>query len=246
MIDVKNMRWSFSRLNSFYTCKLAWKKTYIDKEKGDNNCFAQYGLLVHEILEKYAKEDLAVFELPNEFEKDFVEKITYDFPPNKYVDLFESYHNEGIDYFNNFDGFDEFKILGVEKEIKFKLDDYEFIGYIDLLLEDKSGNIIVFDHKSKSGFKSKKEKAEYARQLYLYSIPVIDEIKKYPTKLIFNTFRKQKLIEVPFVLKDFEEAKKWAIDTIELIAKEENFEENPDMFNCNYLCNHRYNCDCKA
>ena len=242
MVDVRSMKWSFSRLNSFYSCKHAWFRSYILKERGLGNSFANYGTMVHEIFEKYAKGQLEIFELSDEFEKQF-ESNVWDFPPNRYVDLCESYKNQGIDYFNNFDGFDDYKILGVEKEINFEIDGYKFIGYIDSLLENKEGNLIIQDFKSKASFKSKAEKKEYARQLYLYSIPIIEEYNKYPTKLIFNMFRKQNIVEIPFDIKALEEAKEWALNTIKLISKEEKFEANINEFFCNQLCNHREICE---
>lgn len=235
------MVWSFSRLNSFHGCKHAWYRSYILKERGEGNSFAEYGLLVHAIFEAYAKGDLEVYELVNEFEKQYDSKV-WDFPPNKYVDLSESYKNQGIEYFTNFDGFDDYKIIGIEKKIEFKIDDYKFIGYVDSLLEDKNNNLIIQDYKSKAKFKSKKEKKEYARQLYIYAIPIIDEYKKYPSKLIFNMFRKNEIVEIPFNKKDLEEARKWVLDTIEMISKEKKFEAKVDSFMCSQLCNHRFQC----
>jgi hypothetical protein len=242
LVDVKAMQWSFSRLNSFHGCKHAWYRSYILKERGEGNSFAEYGLLVHAIFEAYAKGDLEVYELVDEFEKQYDSKV-WDFPPNKYVDLSESYKNQGIEYFTNFDGFDDYKIIGIEKKIEFKIEDYKFIGYIDSLLEDKDENLIIQDYKSKAKFKSKKEKKEYARQLYIYTIPIIEEYKKNPYKLIFNMFRKNEIVEIPFNIKDLEEAKKWVLDTIGMISKEKNFDATVNDFFCNQLCNHRATCE---
>jgi hypothetical protein len=236
------MVWSFSRLNSFHGCKHAWYRSYVLKEKGVNNSFAEYGTMVHEIFERYAQGELEVYELVNEFDQQYESRV-WDFPPNKYVNLVESYKNQGIDYFTNFDGFDDYKILGIEKKINFELEGFKFVGFIDSLLEDKNKNIIVQDFKSKASFKSKKEKKEYGRQLYLYSSNMVEEYGKYPDKLVFNMFRKNNIEEIPFNINDFEEAKKWALNTIELISKEKDFEAKVDDFFCSQLCNFRYECE---
>ena len=86
------------------------------------------------------------------YEKHFNDKIPHDFPPNKYVDIRQSYYDKGIEYLNNIDlDLDRYEILGVEKEIHFKIEDKDFVGYIDLLVKDKeTGEIIIIDHKSAS------------------------------------------------------------------------------------------------
>jgi hypothetical protein len=211
------------------------------KERGEGNSFAEYGTLVHQIFEDYTSGKLEVYELVDEFERQYDSRV-WDFPPNKYVDLSESYKNQGIEYFTTFDGFDNYKILGTEKKLNFEIGGYKITGYIDSILEDENENIIIQDYKSKAKFKSKLEKKEYARQLYIYAIEIINEYKKNPSKLIFNMFRKGEIVEIPFNIKELEEAKKWVLDTIDAISKEENFEATVNDFFCNTLCNHRSQC----
>lgn len=242
MINIDDFVWSFSRLNSFHGCKHAWYNSYVLKDRGQSNSFAEYGKLVHQIFEDYTSGKLEIYELVDEFEKQYDSNV-WDFPPNKYVDLSESYRNQGVEYFTTFEGFDDYKILGTEKKIDFEIEGYKFVGYIDSLLEDEYGNMIVQDYKSEAKFKSKKEKKEYARQLYLYSVPLIEEYKKNPSKLVFNMFRKQVMEEIKFDIKDLEEAKKWAIDTIKAVSVEEKFPATINDFFCNQLCNMRNVCE---
>lgn len=62
----------------------------------------------------------------------FFDEVIEEFPPNKYVDMQQTYYEKGLDYFNNIDLiFDDYEILGVEKEVRFKIDEYDFIGFID-------------------------------------------------------------------------------------------------------------------
>ena len=68
---IGTMTYSFSRLNSFFTCPYEWHRVYIDCCDKENSAMAQYGTLMHEILEKYAKGELSVFELSTYYEDHF-------------------------------------------------------------------------------------------------------------------------------------------------------------------------------
>lgn len=100
----------------------------------------------------------------------------------------ESYHDNGRDYFENWNGFpDNWELVESEKEIHLDINGNAFIGFIDLIVRDKNtGKYIIVDHKSKSKFKNDEEQAEYARQLYLYSLHIKEAFGEYPTQLIFN------------------------------------------------------------
>lgn len=245
MNNIDNFVWSFSRINSFINgCKYAWKLQYLDGIPSENNFFGEYGSYMHSILEKYSKNELLIFELSDYYKQHYHEMIIHSAPPNDYVDLDKKYFQKGLEYLNSFDGFDKFGniILGVEKEVKFKIDNYDFIGYIDLLIKNNNNDIIMIDHKSKSAFKSKKELSEYLRQLYIYSIPVEQEYGKLPKKLIFNMFREGIIVEKEFNIKDYQEAKTWAIQSIEKIKQETEFKPKIDDFFCSHICGYRHQC----
>lgn len=236
-------KWSFSRLNAFNTCKYMFYITYIEGNRGEDNSFAQYGTLVHDILEKYATGEYLIFELSDKFIDNFNKVITYDFPPNKFVDLKENYFKQGKAYFDNFDGWEMYKIITAEEEVEFKIDGYKLGGFIDLLVRNVlTDELEVIDHKSKSGFKNKEEKNHYLLQLYLYSIPIKEKYGQYPNKLKFNMFRKGKWEEEEFKYAKLEMAKQWVIDTIKNIEKETEFAPTKDDFFCKYLCSHRNTC----
>lgn len=211
---------------------------YIFGLRGDENAFAQSGKLAHSILERYAKGELELFELSEVFEKEFQETVTEKFP-KFFKDLRSIYYNDTLKYFNNFEGFGNYKILAVEDRFKTEIDDWIFIGIIDLLLEDENGNIIIEDHKSKSSFKNKAEQKKYARQLYLYAHYIIKKYGKRPIKLVFNMFRKQDLVEIPFSDEDYNEALSWARNTVTKIREEEDYKPTYDEFFCNNLCDFR-------
>ena len=246
------MTWSFSRLNSFYNCPYEWKLRYIDCNKSENGFFGEYGSLIHKILEKYEKGELSLFELNDYYEEHFSESVPHDAPPNKYVDIKQSYYEKGLDYFNNIDlDLDKYEVLGVEKEVRFQIAGKDFVGYIDLLLKEKeTGKIIILDHKSasikilKNGKVSKSDQEhvrEFIRQLCLYAIPVIEEYG-HVDELWWNLFKDKNWLKMPFNKEDYDEAIQWAEDTLKLIETEKEWlPNNSSSYYCNYLCGQRNN-----
>ena len=246
------MLWSFSRLNSFYTCAYEWKRKYIECEYGENGFFGEFGSHCHSLLEGYAKGEISIFEISQLYEDEFNNVVVHDAPPNKYADIRQSYFDKGLEYFNNIDlDLENYEILGVEKEVRFKIAGKDFIGFIDLLLRDKRDEtIVILDHKSaslkfkKNGEISKTDAEhflEFKRQLYLYSMPVIEEYGKVDY-LEWNMFKDQKKIRIEWNEDEYKEAINWAKETIEKIEKENLWLPNPDYYYCHYLCSQRNNC----
>jgi len=245
------MIWSFSRLNSFYNCPYEWKLHYLDCNKSANSSFGQYGSFCHLCLEKYAKGELSMFDIAEYYEENYEKEVTEKFPKNKYVDIGQSYYDKGLEYFSNIDlDLNNYEILGVEKKVEFNVGKYPMVGYIDLLLKDKdTGDITILDHKSasikilKNGNISKPDQQhflEFKRQLYLYSMPVIEEYG-HVEFLEWNMFKDQNHIKIPWVKEEYEEAIKWAEDTIHLIEQEEEWKPNVDWYYCHNLCGQRFN-----
>ena len=252
-IDI--MEFSFSRVNSFYKCLYGAYLHYIEGIEDEDNAFGQYGHFLHEINEKILKHELDILEAPQYYTKYYKDKVTCDFPPNSYVDLGEKAYNDGLEYLNSltFD-FDRYEVLSVEKEYHYMVGEYPFHGLIDALYRDReTGEIIIRDHKTtqfkylKDGSLSKAKDVqahfdEFKKQLYLYAIPVIEEYGKVD-KLSWNMMRDRRDITIPFDTKEFEEAKQWAINTIDEIKKEELW--LPDTSNnyfCRYICGQSSRC----
>lgn len=238
--------YSFSKLTAFHTCKYGYKLTYIDHLKGIGNCFSSYGLEIHSLMERYAKGEVNLWDLVSTYEWEFDTAVPEEFPSTKYCPkMRELYYNQGLEYLKNFPGYADKKILEVEAAFKHDIDDWVFNGIIDLVFEDKDGRLIIQDYKSKSSFKSKKEQAEYARQLYLYSLYIKDKYGRYPDALRFMMFRKNTVIEIPFDEKQLNEALDWAKSTVREIRECWNFAPSCDEFYSQNLCNHRQYCDNK-
>jgi hypothetical protein len=253
MLD--GMVFSFSKLSTYHRCPYNFYLQYIKQLEQEENAFAQYGSFMHELLEKYAKDEILIFELLDEYKKKYNEKVTHDFPPNKYVILADTYYENGENYFSEFEGFNDYEMLEVEKEVHFKIDKYPFVGYIDLIAKNKDGEIEVIDHKSKKLSQPRKstwedikkrrksELYEYLRQLYIYCIPLIEQEKIEPEYLCFNSFRENKFIKIPFDKEDYEESKQWALNIIKQIYADEYMDVTYDNdFFCDYICGVRHYC----
>lgn len=251
---VDTFTWSFSRLESFYQCPFAWRRSYIDCEPKCSNCFAEYGSCCHRLLEEYEKGDVDIFDISDEYERRFSEEVVTEFPRNQYSDLRQSYFEKGKRYFDEINlPLDEIEILGIEEKVNFVLDDKPFIGFIDLRYRDKDGRMIFMDHKSANISFTKKgnvtkgcaeKMKKYSYQQYLYTIPFIEAGEKVDF-LEWNFFNNQNVYRIPWYKSEYEEAKKWALDTIDLINKEELWLPNPDWYFCHNLCDHRDFCEYK-
>ena len=240
---------SFSRINGWH-CAYEWKLHYMDGIEGESGFFAEVGSAMHKTLEAYLKQEKDMFTLLEFFEENWKKYVKHEAPPNKYVDIEEQYHQQCIDYINQltFD-FEKFEILGVEKEVKFNIGNYKFHGFIDLLLRDKeTGEIIISDHKSfMPKFKTNGEISktqiehfqEFKHQLYIYSIPIIEEYGKVD-RLRWNFFRGQQEYSIPWNKEEYEETIQWALDRIEEISSEVLWlPNNKNQFYCYYFCSMR-------
>lgn len=258
--QISKMTWSFSRVNSYSNCPFEWKLKYIDRAPQLNSAFAEFGTLCHELFEAYAKDELAVYELADEYDSRYNDVVVDEFPPSRGRPMADTYYERGKELFSTFEGFNpNWEIVGVEQAVDLKVDKYRFIGYIDLLVRDKEdGRLIVVDHKSKSKFANKEELKDYAKQLYLYSQWVFEKFNEYPKQLYFNMFRAGTTEIIPFDEDELKEAKQWFVDTIHKIENDVDFWDKITMsyeesgksiedygfndFYCKYLCGSREHC----
>lgn len=242
-------RWSYSRINSFFTCKRMFFVTYMLGNRGESNAFADWGTFMHSIMEMYDKNELALWELVDYYKSEYDKNVLSKFPPNMYVNLNDLYYRTGIEYLENFDEHEN-ELVGAEEKIEFVLDNGErkinFGGIIDRLSKNSDGKLVVEDYKSKK-FKSKREVNEYFKQLYIYSMAVKEKYGEYPAKLQFNCFRDtSKPYETEFNEEALENAKRWVFDTVEEIYNTEIFEPNYNKSFCKYICSVPAElCDCK-
>ena len=246
------MVWSFSRINAYEYCPYSWYLRYIEKQDGVGSFYADNGKAMHEVLEAVTSGEISVYDAPfaylekfnglvNTVKKDIMDK-TFDSCINYLYGLDE-------------DVLEGYRVIGSEIKINYKIGKYKFIGFIDLLLQDNDGNLIIVDHKSAEPFLKKngepyagtKSMFEgYMKQLYLYAVGVKQIYGKYPSKLVFNHFKSNGARTViTFNEDDCNNAMKWATDTIKKIYKDKKFEPVKNTGYCYRLCGFRYDCDYK-
>ena len=252
---IDDMTWSYSRLSSYESCPYMWKLTYLDDVPKTEMFYTEYGSLMHKILANFltGKNDEGF--LKTQFVSEFVDlknKLHYgNMKGNPGTKVANKYFDTGLEFFcsslenfkNEISGCD---IKAVEKRSYFKIGKYKFVGVKDLVLE-KDGRLIIVDHKShdlkprngKKNTAANKELDKYLRQLYLYSQT---EDGKRPAELWFNCFRTGTVIKEEFKSEKFKEVCDWAIETINTISNDTDFDENYNYFFCNYICDKHESC----
>lgn len=230
-MDLRKKKWSFSSVKLFEQCPYAFYQKYIQDQPEEENAFAQHGKFVHNILERCLNGELMAFELADVFEREYQANVTKQFP---YANIAKSFYDKTLQYFMEYDDF-EGEIIGVEEKLETKFGDIDFIGFADLILRDEKG-IIIVDHKSHAAFKSKKEREEYFRQLYLYAECVKRKYGEYPYKLVFNMFRIPKLEVDFFNPKQCDFCVEWFKSTVDFIIHNVNWDCIIDNWYCSNLC----------
>lgn len=265
--EISKMKWSYSRLTCFEHCKYEFFLNYIVKDDeeylAEGNYYAEVGSFVHEILEKIFKGELSPDEASEYYVTHYDDNVFYKARESTMEKTYEAC----ADYFANvdFSWLNDYEILGVEKSINYKLCDYNFVGFIDLLLRDKSdGKIIIVDNKSseypfrkdgKVKAKLKDTFDKYKKQMYLYAHAVESEYGELPKELWWNHFKDcGQISKIPFLYNEYIASIDWILNTINKIEAEENYssvieecscndELAKEYFYCNNLCSFRHCCE---
>jgi len=74
------MDWSYSRVNSFDQCPRMFYLTYLQCADRVDNAFAQWGTLVHSLLERYYREQVELWDLTSLYEKEYSKTVKERFP----------------------------------------------------------------------------------------------------------------------------------------------------------------------
>lgn len=242
--ELDNMIWSFSRIKTYEQCPYSFYLKYIEECDGDSNFYADNGKLIHKTLEKIFKGELSLDDAPGFYIDEF-ENICSDAS----VFATESLFNACLDFLCEYDFniFNDYEVLGVEKECRFNVGKYHFRGYIDLLLRKKdTSEIVVWDHKS-SAYPMKKDGVHvlkmyadkfksYKHQMYLYSKQVIDEYKIKPSKITWLHFKDQKTVTIDFDDNEYKESLSWAENIIGKIYRDNKFMPDESYMFCKKLC----------
>lgn len=242
---IRDMTWSYSRVSSYDDCPYEWFRHYIADERGRENFYASYGSFMHEIIEKYYKNNASKEDLLIEFLTGFSSKVLGERPKESTVD---KYIKAGINYIKNMEKL-PMNIIGVEEQIKFNIGGIKMVGKLDIVAE-KDGEIYIIDNKSrdlkprsnrKTPTQLDLELDEMLKQLYIYSEAVRQKYGRFPGFLCFNCFKNGQFIVEKFNKDAFDNAMQWLKSTIEYICKSEDFRPFVDFFYCKNLC--AYGCE---
>lgn len=188
---IDKMIWSYSRLSTFQRCKYEFYLNYIIHNDeiyfSESNFYAQLGGFIHEILAMIFDGKLKPSDAFEYYKNNYDNKITYKVKQSimeqSYFDCAKYLLNESFNWLK------DYEILGAEIKVRFRIQKYNFIGFIDLLLRDKrDGRLVIVDNKSsKYPFKADgtvkaKEKhsfENYKKQMYLYAYAVSNVLCKY-------------------------------------------------------------------
>jgi putative RecB family exonuclease len=175
--------YSISQLDKFEQCALQYKLLYVDKiRRYEEGVEAFLGSRYHEGMERlYAERAVRIMpleEVLDFFEKRWAEKWHPGIVIRKEGRTADDYRMMGRkfieDYYKRHHPFEEGHVLGLEKYIRFKLDDagrYNCKGVIDRLMLAPDGAFEVHDYKTGSKLPDQTELDE-DRQLALYQIGV--------------------------------------------------------------------------
>lgn len=249
--QLDKIEFSFSTLHQYEQCPFAFYLKKIDgTELNEGNFYSDAGGYMHEILEMLFSNKLTPDEAINYYMDNYSNSVVYETKQS----TMEKKYSQAVDFLAVLDmsQLDNYEILGVEKEVHFEIGGYRFIGFIDLLLRNKTTNkIIIVDHKSsdhflkKDGTPLKNQQANfeaYSKQMHLYSKAVYDEYGEYPDRIVWNHFFDQQITNIPFKYEDYCATQQWALDIIHRIYTDENYEAVPNYMMCKVLCGFRNSC----
>lgn len=236
------MEWSYSRVNAFAQCPRMFELEYLLCMDKKENAFAQWGSLLHSLLERYFRGQIELWDLQKLYLAEYEKDVTCRFP---WPRLQDSYYERGLEFCRTFDAdFGvPYTVLAIEDRYHTQIASRPFVGIMDLVLKTPNG-IVVCDHKSRGKWKSKAERRKYLRQLNLYALRIREAYGEYPVELWFHKFREGVLDREPFSVEAMQQDRDWLLGEIDKIYAADSFPESPDKFFCNNLCSVREHCPC--
>lgn len=229
--------WSFSKLSAYCHCPRSFKLQYIDRVPQEDNAFSEYGTLCHSLLEEWAKGELLPFELADAYRNrynDVVKHYFPAFPPGIGLNYYQSGHR----YFAGFEGIgDPYQIMAVEDRFTVHIGGIRYAGIVDLLLRNReTGDLVVLCHKSKSLKGMKKDFAFSIKQLYLYTLGIEQRYGQLPALLRFNLFRSGRMMDEFFCKEEYENAKRWLLETVDQVKNDSDWKPSLSEFHCTQIC----------
>ena len=244
---IRDMVWSYSRLQSYESCPYGWYLKYIYQlPHKSRRFFSSYGSLLHSLIEKYLSGAETKDSLITEYLIEFSE-ISQLAPGSK---ILQSYFRDGLQYLKSMTNL-PCAVVTLEEHVDFELNGIRFQGYIDCLGKTDKGFVIV-DHKSRTlkprSKRSKPTKGdelldEYLAQLYLYATAVEAKYGELPIGLWLNCFRAGLIIQEPFHYEIYKKTQEEFAQKAEQLTHVTDFPPNWEYFKCNYLCDMAEYCE---
>lgn len=237
--------WSFSSLTTFIECPYQFKLSYIDNVDDVGNAYSDFGLYVHEILEKWALGELMDFELSDYYEDNYDQAMRHPYPPFPKT-VAENAYKAGKEYFENFTGFGEdLEVVSAEEKFVTTMGNRRVRGIADIVLRNKSNNsYVVIDYKTKSAASMKKSFDLFKKQLYIYAKYVYDKFGEWPSLMMFNMIKDNgSMWVVEFNMKEYAEVVEWIEATVTDILAATEWPPGGSSFFCQYICSYRDECE---
>ena len=169
-------RYSFSKMNTFDTCKWAYYLNYIKDEVNKDNIWSIFGGAAHDILENVKDYNGNKEKMAEDFLSKFYETVLvgYKFATDeeKNDSIMNRYKANVLDYF---DSYYEDDVENEEKEYRIftYIDGHLIHGYVDRKFT-KDGKYYIQDYKTSSMY-SKEGKEEAKEQLIIYAKDLVDK-----------------------------------------------------------------------
>jgi hypothetical protein len=245
-----DMRFSYSSLSGFETCKGSFKLSYVDAETRINNAFSSYGNLVHKILEMFFKGEIEIDAMEQYYDEHFDEMIPEEFPSYP-QGMKQNYYNRGLSFFRNF-SFNKnlYDIIFIEDYVNAVYQGINIVVKPDLILREKeTGEYFLIDYKTAKLKTTKKDKEEqlagYKKQFLLYCYFLWTE-KNIQVKDMIIWFVRDEIKHVmPVDSYETFKTMEWVEDMVKQIKTEENWEfsnTKENKYFCENICGVRHVC----
>jgi len=223
----------------------------------EENFFSEYGLLIHECMEKFFSKELDIFEL-SQYYLEYYDSFVKTPAPPSFTDLGERYKREGLIFFDNFSfPIDKYDVVLIEDKIDFELDGISFVAKPDLVLWNKEEKKnVLYDYKTAMPFKlnkqtnkettDKKKIDGYHNQMYVYAY-ALRTIRNIPIEQIVLWFtRAQREVSIEWLKEEEDKAMERIVGIVNSIKDEKAFTPNPsNPYFCYNLCGVRNFCEYK-
>jgi len=250
-----NMVWSFSSTNSLKNedsgsgCNYAFYLTYIKREKRINNFFSDFGLLIHDILEKYFGGELTIWDLEDYYIANYNTFVT-NAPPPYPVGMGENYYQDGLAFFQNFEfEKDAYDVILIEDTVYANFKGVDLVVKPDLILKDKNGKYILYDFKTarlkKAGKQRNDQINNYMKQFLLYSYFLWTERDIEISEIIIWFIRDGVEVRREVNPKETIDVLEWFEETIKRAKLTEEWKPNrskENLYFCSNICGVRESC----